>query len=387
MSMASTYSGDRSIKSKIFDMSWDPRTPWNALPPLPPPRDEVETISILRACIPARAALAELKKATELLPDPSLLTNLLPLLEAQASSEIENIVTNNDKLFRFADDLEHADSATKEALRYRAALRFGVERLKKRPLSGNDAAEICSVIKGARMEVRTVPGTVLGNPRTGEVVYTPPSSNERLRDLLANWERFLHEDEALDPLIKMAIAHYQFEAIHPFIDGNGRTGRVINLLFLIDQGLLHEPTLHLSRYLLRRRADYYRLLLGVTRDGAWEEWVLFMLDAVAETAAWTNAKIDAIRALFAETRAYIERSLPQLGRYELIELIFRQPYCRIGHLVDAGIAQRQTASAHLKRLVEIGVLEELSVGREKLFLHPRLIDLMGSEEHAFTPYR
>lgn len=368
-------------------MSWDPRTPWNALPPLPPPREEVETISTLRACIPARAALAELKKATELLPDPSLLTNLLPLLEAQASSEIENIVTTNEKLFRFADDLEHADSATKEALRYRAALRLGVERLKKRPLSGNDAAEICSVIKGARMEVRTVPGTVLGDPRTGEVVYTPPSSDERLRDLLANWERFLHEDEALDPLIKMAIAHYQFEAIHPFIDGNGRTGRVINLLFLIDQGLLHEPTLHLSRYLLRRRADYYRLLLGVTREGAWEEWVLFMLDAVAETAAWTNAKIDAIRALFAETRAYIERSLPQLGRYELIELIFRQPYARIGHLVDAGIAQRQTASAHLKRLVEIGVLEELSVGREKLFLHPRLIDLMGSEEHAFTPYR
>lgn len=260
-------------------MTWNPCIAWNAMPLLPPAREQIENIAILKACIPARAALAELKRAGELLPDQGLLANLLPLLEARASTEIENIVTTTDKLFQFADDAEHADPATKEALRYRTALRRGVEQLQHRPLCSNSAVEICSFIKEARMDVRKVPGTVLGNQVTGEVVYTPPVGEKTLRDLLANWETFLHQQDDIDPLIKMAIAHYQFEAIHPFSDGNGRTGRVLNLLYLIDQQLLSQPILYLSRYILQHRPDYYRLLTSVTREAAWQEWILFMLNA------------------------------------------------------------------------------------------------------------
>ncbi|WP_304641650.1 protein adenylyltransferase Fic [Pseudomonas sp.] len=367
-------------------MTWNPREPWNALPLLPPPREQVENVTLLKACIPARAALAELKRAGELLPDQGLLINLLPLLEARASTEIENIVTTNDRLFQYAEDAEHADPATKEALRYRTALRQGVEQLRQRPLCSNSAQDICSVIKGTRMDVRKVPGTVLGNQATGEVVYTPPVGEGVIRDLLANWEAFLHERDDLDPLIKMAVAHYQFEAIHPFGDGNGRTGRVLNLLYLIDQQLLSQPILYLSRYILQHRADYYRLLTAVTREAAWQPWILYMLGAVADTAQWTTAKIEAICALLDQTRVYVQQQLPKTYSHELVQTIFHQPYCRIGNLVDAGIAQRQTASVYLKQLCDIGVLQERQAGKEKLFVNPRLLALISSENHHFQPF-
>lgn len=367
-------------------MTWNPHEPWNAMPLLPPAREQIENIATLKACIPARAALAELKRAGELLPDQGLLVNLLPLLEARASTEIENIVTTTDKLFQFADDAEHADPATKEALRYRTALRKGVEQLQHRPLCSNSAVEVCSFIKETRMDVRKVPGTVLGNQATGEVIYTPPVGDKTIRDLLANWETFMHQQDDLDPLIKMAIAHYQFEAIHPFSDGNGRTGRVLNLLYLIDQQLLSQPILYLSRYILQHRPDYYRLLISVTREAAWQEWILFMLNAVADTAQWTTSKIEAICALLESTRAHVQQQLPKIYSYELIQVIFRQPYCRINNLVEAQVAQRQTASTYLKQLCEIGVLEERQAGKEKLFIHPRLLTLINSEQHQFEPY-
>ena len=267
---------------------------------------------VLKQCVTARAALAELKQAAALIPNPAMLINTLPLLEARASSEIENIVTTADKLFRHLQADSGADPATREALRYRRALLEGVKALKTRPLTTGTAESICTRIKGVEMSVRKVTGTALANDATGEVVYTPPEGEARIRDLLANWERFLHEEETLDPLVRMAAAHYQFEAIHPFTDGNGRTGRVLNSLFLVEQGLLPLPILYLSRYIIAHKADYYRLLLAVTREGAWEPWLLYMLRAVEDTAGWTTAKIGAVRKLAAGTAEYVRAKLPTL---------------------------------------------------------------------------
>mgnify|MGYP000923180226 CR=1 FL=1 len=364
---------------------WDPTKPYQDLPQLPPKAD-IETKRILRKCIEARAALAELKQAAELIPNPSMLINTLPLLEAKASSEIENIVTTTDKLFEHLNSEANADPATKEALRYSTALFQGFQALSKYPLSTRTAEEICSKIKGVEMRVRRIPGTALGNQATGEIVYTPPGGEDALRNLLSNWENFLHNATEIDPLIRLAVAHYQFEAIHPFTDGNGRTGRIINSLFLIEQQLLSIPVLYLSRYILERRADYNQLLLSVTRDEDWEPWIEFVLDAVADTSRWTTNKIAAIRSLSEATAEYVKAKLPKVYSYELVSLIFERPYCRIGNVVDKGIAKRQTASVYLKQLVDIGVLVENAELKEKLFINPRLMKLLSDESNSFDAY-
>jgi Fic family protein len=357
-------------------VAFRPDRPYNELPPLPP-RADVETRAILKACIEARAALAELKVAGQLIPNQTVLINSIPLLEAQASSEVENIVTTTDRLFRFANVPEdRADPATKEALRYRTALHEGFTLVKQRSLSTATAVRICRTIKGVDLDIRSTPGTALVDQATGKPIYTPPDGSTLLRDQLANWERYLHGASEIDPLIRMAVMHYQFEAIHPFTDGNGRTGRVLNLLFLVETGLLSTPVLYLSRYIIAHRADYYRLLLKVTTEAAWQEWILYMLRAVRETADSTTAKISAIRDLLADTAETVRRNAPRIYSRELVELIFVQPYCRIGNLVEAGIAQRQSASAYLKRLCEIGVLEEQKAGREKLFTNPALLRIL-----------
>ena len=361
-------------------MPFEPTKPYNTLPSLPP-RAELESRAVLKACIEARAALAELKQAGALIPNQAVLINSIPLLEAQASSEIENIVTTTDRLFQFADDREAlADPATKEALRYRTALREGFESLAKHPLSTRTAVEICCTIKGVDMDVRRTPGTALVNERSGELIYTPPEGEALIRDKLANWEQFLHEAEDIDPLVRMAIGHYQFEAIHPFTDGNGRTGRVLNLLYLVDKGLLDIPVLYLSKAIIEAKQDYYRLLLDVSREGAWEPWLLFMLEAVRSTAHWTTSQIKAIRTLIDDTVHRMRRDAPGIYSRELTELIFVQPYCRIGNLVDAGIAQRQTASVYLKQLVDIGLLKEMKAGREKLFINPQLLHTLRTAQ-------
>lgn len=365
-------------------MTFNPAKPFNDLPLLPPKAD-LETPAILKACIPARAALAELKQAGELLPNQGLLINTLPLMEAKDSSEIENIVTTTDKLFQFSEEDTYADPATKEALRYRTALYQGYVELAQRPLNTSTAVAVCSTIKGMDMDIRKVPGTTITNTTTGETIYTPPIGEDQIRTLLANWENYLHAEDDTDPLIKMAVAHYQFEAIHPFLDGNGRTGRVLNILYLIDAGLLHLPILYLSRFIMQNRADYYRLLTAVTREENWQEWVLYMLKAVAETARWTTDKIAAVRELIVHTTDYVRTALPKIYSHELVDVIFQQPYCRIQNLVDANIAQRQTASTYLKKLCDIGVLVEITLGKEKLFMHPKLIDLLTRDDQ-FAPY-
>jgi Fic family protein len=388
MSMASTYSADMSIKSKNLNTGargWKPDRPYNALPSLPPAM-EIETRAVLKQCISARAALAELKQAAELIPNQAVLINTLPLLEARASSEIENIVTTTDRLFRHMRSEAQADPATKEALRYSRALFGGFAALKRHPLNTRTAEQICTAIKGVEMRVRRTPGTTLSSDATGETIYTPPQGEKLLRDMLANWERFLHHETEIDPLVRMAAAHYQFEAIHPFTDGNGRTGRILNSLFLIQENLLTLPILYLSRYIIRNKADYYRLLLQVTSNQDWEPWLLYIIKGVEETAAWTTAKIAAIRALTEHTAEYVRDRLPKIYSHELVNLIFELPYCRIGSLTEAGIAKRQTASQYLRQLVEIGVLAETAAAREKLFIHPRLIQLLTRDSNQFTPY-
>jgi Fic family protein len=369
----------------MSDTDWKPDRPYNAIPLLPP-ATEVETRAVLRQCITARAALAELKQAAELIPNQAMLVNTLPLLEARASSEIENIVTTADELFRHAGNEAQANPATKEALRYSRALFEGFRALRQTPLSTRTAEQVCTTIKGIEMPVRRTPGTTLMNDRTGETIYTPPEGEALLRDLLANWERYLHNETELDPLIRMAVGHYQFEAIHPFTDGNGRTGRVLNSLFLIQEGLLTLPILYLSRYIIKNKADYYRLLLDVTREQAWEPWILYLLRGVGDTARWTTAKITAIRALSDQTAEYVRARLPKVYSHELVSLLFELPYCRIGSLTGRGIAKRQTASLYLKQLVDIGVLTEQEAGKEKLFIHPKLMALLTRDDNTVAAY-
>lgn len=337
---------------------------------------------MLKACIEARAAVAELKQAGRLLPNQDVLINTIPLLEARASSEIENIVTTADQLFRYAqpDREGMADPAAREALRYRTALRRGLALLQERPLATATAVEVCRTLLAADIDVRRVPGTTLVNEGTEDVVYTPPEGEALLRTLLANWERFLHGATDVDPLIRMAVAHYQFEAIHPFTDGNGRTGRILNLLFVVEQELLELPVLYLSRAIIRTKADYYRLLLAVTTHGAWEDWILYVLRAVGETARWTTERIRAIRQLMQETADVVRAETHGTHAREIVELIFVQPYCRIKNVVEVGIAHRQTAAVYLKQLATAGVLEEVKVGREKLFINPRLMRLLTLED-------
>jgi Fic family protein len=369
--------------------SHDPARPYNGLPPLPPAAD-LETKAVLKACVSARAEMAELRIAGQLLPDQSVLINAIPMLEARASSEIENIVTTNDSLFREAslgDSQAPRDPAAKEALRYRTALHRGFETLAHRPLTANIAVETCRTITGTDLDIRATPGTTLRNGVTGEVVYTPPEGREVLRDLLGNWETYVNADSDIDPLIRMAVQHYQFEAIHPFGDGNGRTGRILNLLFLIQAGLLDKPTLYLSRHILKTRVDYYARLARVTRHGEWEPWVRYMLTAVEETARWTNGKIRAIRDLMQHTSAFVRDQTPRIYSYELIQLIFTQPYCRIENLTAAGFGTRKTVSGHLAQLVAIGVLVEERAGRDKVFINRKYLDLLSSDTHDFAPYQ
>lgn len=367
-------------------MSFDRSAPYNSLPRLPPAQD-LESREVLKACIAARSALAALKEAGDLIPNQAMLINTIPVLEARASSEIENVVTTADDLFRYAQtDEAKADPATKEAFRYGGALRRGVESLEHRPLCTNTLFDICTAIKGVKMDVRRVPGTKLENPATGEVIYTPPEGEHLLRELLTNWETFLQGDDDIDPLVRMAVVHYQLQAIHPFTDGNGRTGRVVNLVYLVECGLLSVPVLYLSRYILERKQDYYRLLREVTEVQAWQAWILFVLTAVKEMSDWTRSKIASIRGLLAHTSEHVRSQQPGIYSRELVDVVFSQPYCRIQDLVDADIVKRQAASEYLKKLVTIGVLKEEKRGRDKLFLQPKLLRLLSQDSHEFTRY-
>jgi len=360
-------------------MGFDPSRPYNDLPPLPPAVN-LETVAILRKCITAHRALAELKGMGETIPNQSILINSITLQEARSSSEIENIITTNDALFQaFTASTGKVDSATKEVLRYREAIWEGFTQLKRRPLlTTNLFVQLYQTIKLTQAGIRTVPGTTIANATTGKVVYTPPEGETVIREKLRNLENFIHSEDQLDPLIRMTLMHYQFEAIHPFTDGNGRTGRILNILFLVSCRLLDIPVLYLSKYIIENKQDYYRLLRNVTEKEAWEAWVLFMLDAVEQTAIYTRDKILGIRALLDATLEEAREKLPErVYSKELIELLFHQPYTKTQFLVNAGIAKRQTAAVYLKELEKKGFLQSQKIGKENLYLNVRLYDLLA----------
>jgi Fic family protein len=358
---------------------WSPDAPFNDLPPLPPDGVDLEPKVVLKATIEARSALATLAQAGRLLPNPNILIHAVPLLEAQASSEIENIVTTADELFKHVES-GGGDHATKEALRYRSALFAGVDSLKSRTLTAVTAARVCTVLHGREMDVRAVPGTRIANPATGEIVYAPPEGADLIRDKLSDWERFIHAEDDIDPLVRMAVAHYQFEAIHPFHDGNGRTGRVINILMLIEAGLLDDPILYPSRAIIARKNDYYRLLRAVTAEGTWVDWIIYMLDVVRESATSTTRKIAAIRNCQDDIAERARTATPGGRDAQFLAVLFEQPYCRINLVAERCDVSRQTASTWLHALVGAGLLREVKVGRELLFVNHEFLDVLTRPE-------
>ena len=352
-------------------MPFDRNLPYNDLPLLPPASD-LETKAVLKQAISANRVLANLRGLAVKIPNQGMLINSIVLQEARLSSEIENIVTTNDELYRAAADPEgKTDAHTKEVLCYREALRFGFQSLQDRLLTTNLFIELVQLIKQSQIGIRAIPGTALKND-LGEVIYTPPVGEAIIRDKLSNLEQFIHADDDLDPLIKMAVMHYQFEAIHPFPDGNGRTGRILNLLYLVEKQLLDIPVLFLSRYIIANKADYYLGLRGVTERQDWESWVLYMLRAVESTAQQTFDQVNRILILMEDVQIKVRTEAENIYSKDLIELIFRQPYTKIQLLVDAGIAKRQTASRYLQALAGLGVLREEQIGREKYYINDAL---------------
>lgn len=364
-------------------MTFYPEVPYNDLPLLPP-GESVESVSVLKSAIAANRVLAELKGRADIIPNQSILINSIILQEARASSEIENIITTNDRLFEaFTAADQDYDPHTKEVLRYREALWMGYNKLKNHSLlTTNLFIDIVQTIKQNMESIRKNSGTVIANPGTKQIIYTPPEGEPIIRELLSNLEKFINDDnDGLDPLVRMAIIHYQFESIHPFSDGNGRTGRIINILYLVQKKLLTLPILYLSDYIINHKSEYYRKIREVTEKGAWEPWILFMLDAVKTTAGKTMGKIESIKDLLADTIDKAREKLPsRVYSKELIELLFEQPYCKVKLLVDKGIAKRQTAADYLKELEHIGILKSKQVGRENLYLNVPLYRLLSGEK-------
>jgi len=360
-------------------MAFDHLKPYNDLPLLPPNQD-IETKAILKKVISAGRALAELKGLGETIPNQAILVNSIILQEAKASSEVENIITTHDALFRaFTAQTGQINPATKEVLRYREALWEGFNTLHKRPfLTTNLFIRIVQTIRANQAGIRNTPGTKVLNAATGEVVFTPPEGEAVIREKLKNLEEYIHAEDRVDPLIKLALIHYQFEAIHPFTDGNGRTGRIVNILYLVSKGLLDLPVLYLSKHIIEQKSDYYRLLRSVTEHGQWEPWILYILEAVEQTALHTRDKIIAIRNLMDETLQYAKEKLPpRVYSKDLVEILFRQPYTKGQFLVDAGIVKRQAAAEYLKKLEEIGILSMRKIGKENLYLNTKLYELLS----------
>ena len=357
---------------------WKPEDPYNDLPPLE--AANLESVAVLKALPAARAAVAALDQAVKRLPNPGVLISAIPLLEAKASSEIENIVTTTDELFSYSGEFDAATPpAVKETLHYREALFAGFKSVKNRPITLQTAELVCSTVKNAQMRVRDYTGTYIGDPVTREARYTPPVGRDVIVKKMHDWERFINtaaRGQNIDPLVVMAAAHYQFEAIHPFSDGNGRTGRILNEFLLNQEELLAEPILYLSRYIIEHKDEYYRQLRLVTSDGDWEGWILFMLAGVRETAQKTLQLIDAIQELQNEFRAKLRDAQGLTVDANLLELLFKNPYCRIGDVVKHCGVSRPTATSWLRRLVKEGLLHEVRRGRERLFINQEFMRVL-----------
>lgn len=359
---------------------FDRKIPYNDLPLLPPKAD-IETKNILRKTISAGRALAQLNGTLINLPNPTLFLDTVYLQEAKASSEVENIITTNDDLYKsFVAAGKVENAATKEVLSYKEALWLGLEQLKTKPvITTNLCIKIVQCIKQNNASIRNTPGTKLSNTQ-GEVIYTPPSGETIIREKLANLEKFINEDRAIDPLIKMAILHYQFEAIHPFSDGNGRAGRILLLLYLKLSGLLDTPAIYLSEYIIKNKVEYYRCLREVTEKSEWEDYILFMLDMIEETSNKGLKRLNKITIAMEETATEIKKKLPKVYSKDLIEILFRLPYTKRQHLIDENIGNLKTVGNYLIALEENGFLRSEKVGKEKLYLNQELLKILENKE-------
>ena len=360
-------------------MTFTREQPYNDLPALPQ-AVEVESRQVLKKTVGAAAALAELRGAGSRIPNPGILINAIGLQEAKLSSEIENIVTTNDALYQAASDIKGDDNpAAKEVLRYRQALWHGFQAMQERPLLTTRLfVEIARIIKDRPdFDIRRIPGTKIVDSQD-RTIYTPPVGEQVIRDKLADLEKFIHNEDATEPLIKLALMHYQFEAIHPFHDGNGRTGRILNLLFLLQNELLDIPVLYLSRYVIENKARYYTLLQGVTERQEWEPWILYFLDAIEVTAKSTLKKVNVILSLMDATAEKIKAERPRIYSRDLVDVMFEQSYARIMLLERAGVAKRQTASRYLKELASIGLLRAVHRGREVYYVNEGLVDVLAA---------
>jgi len=360
-------------------MPFNSQKPYNDLPLLPP-ETELETKEVLKQAIVANRALASLRSDCNCLPNSGIFYSRLFLSEAKDSSEIENIITTNDELYKASVSEQTFDGTNaKEVLHYVDALWEGTEAMRETGLLTKQTfIRIANTVNGNTAGIRVTPGTQLKNDKTGEIVYTPPEGKDIILGKLDNLERFINEDSDLDDLIRMAVIHYQFEAIHPFSDGNGRTGRILNLLFLEKCGLVDHPVLFLSRYILNNREGYYDGIRGVTERGDWSPWLIYILRGVDETSRFMSRKIADIVEARAEIKEKIRREESSIYSKDLIDVIFAQPYCKIKHLIDAGIAKRETASKYLQRLEGIGVLGSFKYGREKIYVNKRLFDILSA---------
>lgn len=347
--------------------------------------ERFETASVLKMLATASRQLAELKGISASIPNRNILVSAIGMQEAKDSSAIENIITTHDELFR--DSLLPAGTGTpaaKEVLRYRQALYLGFSAVRKQHvLTNNHILRIQAELEMNEAGFRKVPGTVLKDQR-GKVVYTPPRP-DRIAPLMADLERFINEDRfAADPLIRMALVHHQFESIHPFYDGNGRTGRIINVLYLVKEGLLDAPVLYMSRYIIRTKNDYYRLLQAVRDEDAWEEWVVYMLTAVAETARDGIGTVSDIKAALLDYKHRLRASFPKIYSQDLINNIFSHPYTKIQFVEnDLGVS-RLTATKYLDALTEAGFLAKQRVGRSNFYINIALYDILTAPEMVTT---
>jgi Fic family protein len=354
-----------------------------------PLNGDVETKAVLKKLSKAHKALAELNGVSESIPNEVIILNTLSLQEAKDSSAIENIVTTHDELFS-SDSYarQFTSTAAKEVHNYALALKNGFALVKKTDLlTCNQIIEIQSTLEDTRTGFRKLPGTELKNEQTGEVVYTPPQNYDDIVALMANLEVFINDDEIsdLDPLVKMAIIHHQFESIHPFYDGNGRTGRIINILYLVKQNLLKLPILYLSRYINQHKGQYYKLLQDTRTSQDWEPWLLYFLEAIEKTAIQTTAMVRGIKKLMLDSKQRIRKELPRIYSQDLINNIYKHPYTKIDFVVKDLNVSRQTASKYLDELVKAGLLELHKFGKENYYINKGLRDYLFNavEIHAF----
>lgn len=337
----------------------------------------IETVKILKKSISANKALARLNGVAKIIPNSNILINSLVLQEAKDSSEIENIITTHDELYRAGIDISSVTNEAKEVQNYKQALLLGYEYVKEHKLLlKKHIIAIQQELEQNSAGVRKQSGTNLKNAVTGEVIYTPPQDYETIQELLSNLESYINEPNDIDPLVNMAIIHYQFESIHPFYDGNGRTGRIINILYLILKDVLDIPILYLSRYIIQNKSDYYRLLQEVRTEDKMEEWILYMLDGVEKTSLETVDLIENIKEQMDKVTEDLKEKLPKIYSKDLVEILFMHPYTKIEFLVDRLNITRQTASKYLKELENIDILKTIQIKNSKFFVNMELFDML-----------